>query len=162
MTVESDPPRVELRVRECTPVGVHDRQEAVYEQLEQLREAGAIADVTVEVWGKQVRVGATTDPAAADAAVRAARSTYEEFEVWAERTGHRLEPAFSTHTLGSLVTDEQVEVVRFPTMCLAVYDADDLLTVVPCSTDEGVRTVGDYLATLRSGEWTPAAVEARR
>lgn len=161
MTDESDPPRVELRVRDLTPASVHDRQEAIYEQLVQLQEDGHIADVSVEVWGKQVRAEAGTNPAADDASTPAARLTYAELEAWAERNDYDLAPAFSTHSLGSLVTDkkEQIEVIKFPTICLAVYDGDDLLAVAPCSTTEGVRTVDDCLAALQSGEWTPAGVE---
>lgn len=161
MTGDSDPPRVELRVRDLSPAGAHDRQQAVYEQLMQLQEDGHIADVSVEVWGTQVRAEAERNPVADDARTSAARSKYKEFEAWADRNGHNLEPAFSTHTLGSLVTEEPGQtVVRFPVMCLAVYDDDDLLAAVPCSTDEGVRTVDDCLAALRSGEWTPAVSTA--
>lgn len=161
MMADSDPPHVELRVRDLTPGGAHDRQEAVYEQLLQLQEDGLIADGSVEVWGTQVRAEADTNPVADDASTSTARSIYKEFEAWADRNGHHLEPAFSTHTLGSLVTEEPGQtVIRFPVMCLAVYDDDELLAVVPCSTDEGVRTVDDCLAALRSGEWIPAVREA--
>lgn len=161
MTGESNLPRVELRVRDLSPAGVPDRQKAVYEQLLRLREDGHVADVSVEVWGKQVRV-ADANREATDANTRAVRSTYEEFEAWAERTGNDLEPAFSVHTLGSMVTDERAQAIRFPVMCLAVYDADDLVAVAPRSTDEGVHTVDDCLDALRSGEWTPTARRASR
>jgi hypothetical protein len=151
-------PRVVLCVRDLTPTGLPDRQKAVYEQLLQLQEDGRIADVSVEVWGKQMYAAVERNPAA-DASARAARSTYEAFEAWAERNGHDLSPAFSTHTVSSLVSDEQTEVIRFPVMCLAVYDADDLLAVAPCSTSEGISTVDDCLEALRSGKWTSHGVE---
>lgn len=155
-----DPPRVELRVRDLTPPGVSDRQETVYEQLERLEDRGRVAEVTVEVWGKQVRAEPDTLPAADDAGTCTVRSTYEEFEAWAERTGNDLEPAFSVHTLGSMVADERERAIRFPVMCLAVYDVDDLVAVAPRSTDEGVHTVDDCLDALRSGEWSPTARRA--
>lgn len=161
MMADNEPLRVELRVRDLTPTGLHDRQEAIYEQLLQLQEDGHISDVSVEVWGRQVPVEGKTNPVVDDVSTSAARSTYEEFDAWAERTGHDLAPAFSTRMAGSLITDkqDQKEVIRFPVICLAVYDLDELLAVVPCTTSEGVRTIDDCLATLQSGELAPGDIE---
>ena len=160
MTVNSDPPRVELRVRDLSPESAHDRPATVYEELAKLLQDGRISDVSVVVWGKQVRAEIDTNSATDDPITRAARSTYEEFREWAERSGHDLEPGFSTHTVGSLVDDEEETVIRFPVVCLAVYDGDELLAVAPCSTEEEVRTVDDCLEALQSGELTSVVVEA--
>ncbi|WP_251344237.1 HTH domain-containing protein [Haloplanus halophilus] len=155
MTDEQSTPRVELRLRDPTHSSVDERQRRVYERLAKLHRAGEIADVSVEVWGKQVRARTPRNPTD-DALVEPARAAFEEFEAWAKRNDSRLEPAFSTHTYGSIVGDEPTEVIRFPVVCLAVYDGDDLLSVVPRSTDGGVRTVDDCLATLRSRDGHPA------
>jgi hypothetical protein len=153
-------PRVELRVRDPTNTNVGDQLRTIYERLARLREDSKIAGVDAEIWGKQVRARTPANPTD-DPIVGPARTKYEEFESWANRTGHDLEPAFSTHTLGSLVDDERETVVRFPVICLAVYDDDDLLAVAPCTTDDGVRTVDDCLNALRSDTEVSDAAEAR-
>lgn len=151
-------PRVELRVREPTPAGAERRQRAVYDRLERLQRNRKVADVAIEVWGKQVRARTPSTPTD-DPIVGPARAAYETFESWAKRNGHDLEPAFSVHSLGSLVDDERETVIRFPVMCLAVYNGDDLRSVAPCTTDEGVHTIEDCLTALQSGTVTPASVE---
>lgn len=142
-------PRVELRVRDPTDTNVDDRPRAIYERLVRLQEDGKIDGIDTEIWGKQVRARTPKHPSD-DPIVGPARLKYEEFEAWAKRTDHDLEPAFSTHTLGSLVDEERETVIRFPVLCLAVYDADDLVAVAPCTTDDGVHTIDDCLDALRS------------
>jgi hypothetical protein len=142
-------PRVELRVRDPTNTNVGERSRAIYERLVRLQADGKIDGIDAEVWGKQVRARTPKHPSD-DPIVGPARLKYEEFEAWARRNGHDLEPAFSTHTLGSLVDEEREAVIRFPVLCLAVYDADDLLAVAPCTTEDGVHTIDDCLDALRS------------
>lgn len=153
MSNDTDPPRVEFRVREHTPAGVYDRQQAVYERLQQLQEAGMISDVSVEVWEKQVSTGSDTDPDETDHGVRSVRNTYQAFEDWATRNGHALTPAFDTRECGTLVSTDRREVIVFPVMCLAVYDGEEIGAVFPCSTGDDIRTVEDGLAAIESGDW---------
>lgn len=160
MTDDQSTLRVELRVRETTTTSEDERQRGVYERLARLRDAGKIAEMSVEHWGQRVHTRAAGAPD--DGPIHDAdRATYEAFETWAERTGHDLEPAFSAHRHGSLIGDERAEVIRVPVVCLAVYDDDDELRgVAPCTTDAGVRTVDDCLAALQSGDESAVSVEA--
>jgi hypothetical protein len=146
---DDDLPRVELRVRDSANTAIGDRPQTIYERLVRLRDDGKIDGVDAEIWGKQVRARTPTNPTDEIRSARA-REKYEELESWAKRNGHDLEPAFSTHTVGSLVDTGRETVIRFPVICLAVYDADDLLTVAPCTTEDGVRSVDDCLDMLRS------------
>lgn len=146
-----EPPRVELRVREPTPADVYDRQAAVYERLRQLREAGKVSDVSVEVWGRRVRVGDDADAAEIDDGAQSIRDTYRAFEEWAARSGHALTPAFDTRECGTIASNGKCEVIVFPVMCLAIYDGEAVQAVFPCSTGDDVRTVEDGLAAIESG-----------
>lgn len=146
-------PRVEFRVREHTPAGVYERQRSVCERLQRLRRAGKVADVSVAVGGKQAPARPETGSNEIDDRARSIRETYRAFEAWASRSGCALTPAFDTRECGTLVSDEQHEVIVFPMMYLALYLGDEVRAVFPHSTDDGIRTVEDGLAAIAADGW---------
>lgn len=163
-TVRREPPdpetgdanhiRVELYIRAPT-IETGNRQQDVYDRLRSLNEAGDIAELSVEVWGMQVRIEDDANPAMDDTHTRRVRDQYETFREWARGHGCELEPAFSICTTGSLITDHREQVVRLPMICLAVYDDTELIAVAPCSTDDGSYTVEDCLTRLEAADGVP-------
>ncbi|WP_435196707.1 HTH domain-containing protein [Natronomonas sp. EA1] len=147
--------RVEFRMRDHTPAGAHERQQSVYERLQQLRGAGKITEIDVLVGGTRVPV---TGPGESDGQARATQETYRAFEAWAARSGCTLAPAFDTRECGTLVGDEQREVLVFPLLSLALYGDDELRAVFPHVADDGVRTVEDGLDAIATGGWRDGTV----
>lgn len=141
------PPQVTLYLRDPVATTIYDQQQAIYDQLQTLREEGRVAGLSLKVWGKQI----PTDRDETIGAAKTSVDTYEEFRSWAEDAGYSLTPGFSKHTSSSVVDDDQHDVIRFPLMCLAAYDGDRLLDVAPRTTAEGIYTVEDFLTELRDG-----------
>ena len=96
-----------------------------------------------------------------------AMETYEEFRAWAETNGFSLEPGFQQRTRSFIGMDDVEEVVVFPVVALAVYDADELKAVFPCTDGERTHTVESALAAFERGdeEWLtqfdPVSVDHR-
>jgi hypothetical protein len=150
-------PRIFLGIRDHVIDGGSDRVAQLYDRIQRLDADGTVDDVVVEVYGTRLP---TPDDSPVDALARPMWERYRAFEAWATRQGYSLEPAFERRRTGSLVRDERTEVVLMPVVCLAVYVGDDVRSVVPCTTGDGVRTVDDCLAAFESGEWAPPEREA--
>jgi hypothetical protein len=84
-----------------------------------------------------------------------AMEAYEEFEAWAEANEFSLEPGFQQRTRSFIGMDDVEEVVVFPVVALALYDADDLRAVFPCTDGDRTHTVESALAAFERGdeEW---------
>lgn len=86
---------------------------------------------------------------------------FEEFERWADRHGVSVRPPFEVRT-GVSLTGERRERLVTPLVCLALYDEGRLLGVYPHSADGETYTVGDAIATVRTGEFpTPLSTAER-
>jgi hypothetical protein len=81
-----------------------------------------------------------------------ATATYEEFRAWAERNGLSLEPGFQERTRSFIGMDGVEEVVVFPVVALALYDAGDLAAVFPCTDGDRTYTVESALAAFERGD----------
>nr|WP_139210954.1 HTH domain-containing protein [Natrinema salaciae] len=103
--------------------------------LKELRLTGALADVTLRVWGRQIAAGSSV---IGGDDVERIRDRLSEFECWASQNGYSLVPVFKRRERTSMVSDERTPVIVLPTICLAVYDADRLVGVFPR------RTVTEY------------------
>ncbi len=146
------PTRVMLCVRAPMTMGTYERQQTIQEQLRTLQEKGHVGELSIRVWRKQVP---TSGGNLTDSGTQTCIHLYEKFQSWADQAGCSLEPGFSKHTIDSLVTDNQQEVIRFPIICLAAYDDDELINLAPRSTASGVYTVADFIAALETNERKP-------
>lgn len=81
-----------------------------------------------------------------------AMEAYEEFRAWAETNDFSLEPGFLERTRSFVVTDDVEEVVVFPVVALALYEADELTAVFPCTDGERTHTVESALAAFERGD----------
>jgi hypothetical protein len=143
--------RVEVWMRDHAPP-VGDPRRTVLSRLRELEAAGVVNDIAVRIWGKSVPVS-PDDTAAAASPVH---DRITEFQRWAERNGHSLEPGFSRHEQSTLVSGESSEILRLPIRCLAVYEDDHLVGVFPCTVDRGTTTVADCLSRLHPDEHSDA------
>jgi hypothetical protein len=142
----SDPVRVVVWLRDAPPPP-DDPRSGILDRLRELETDGAVDDVSVRIWGQYV------DPPADDAGFEEGpiQARIAEFEAWADREGHSLEPAFQRCERTTMVTEERREAIRLPLQCLAVYAGDRLVGVFPCSTDRGTETVADCVRRLAAG-----------
>lgn len=167
MGLNNESPAVRLCMRNHVPTDIHNRQTVVHDQLRELQTKGRIKDLSAEMWVKKLYVDADDSPIAAEEQTRRPLSMYKEFSEWAEQAGYSLEPAFSTQTVDSLITDTRGKVLRLPIVCLAAYDDDgNVIDVAPRSSErEDVYTVEDFLEKLRRAEKPSAThtpIEKRR
>lgn len=141
--------RVDCWFREAASAGAFDRQEAVCSRLKQLCDAGTVADWTIRTWGKHLHY----PPDAGDGdgtPVGDGRETYRRFQQWATANSFTLDPAFRRRKLGAIGTGTTREVITVPLVTLAVYEGEQLQTVVPHSTDDRVVTVEQCLEHLET------------
>lgn len=140
--------RVEVWMRDLSPPP-GDPRKNVLSRLRAFEAEGVVGEVSVRVWGKNL----TVSREGADEGSTVIRERVSEFQTWAKRNGHSLEPAFRWRDQSSMVSEERNEVIRLPLQCLAVYAGDNLLGVFPCSMDGETNTVGDCLARLETGDF---------
>ncbi|WP_136591557.1 HTH domain-containing protein [Salinigranum halophilum] len=140
--------RVEVWMRDLSPPP-GDPRKNVLSRLRAFEAEGFVDEVSVRVWGKNVTVSREED----DEGRTVIRERVSEFQRWAERNGHSLEPAFRWRDQSSMVSEGGNEVIRLPLQCLAVYADDNLVAVFPCSMNGETNTVGDCLARLEMGDF---------
>jgi len=142
-----DPVHVVVWMRDAPPPP-DDPRSRVLDRLRELEADSAVDDVSVRVWGRYV------DPPADAPANEAGpiQARIAEFEAWADREGHSLEPAFGRCERTTMVSTDRREVIRLPLQCLAVYAGDRLVGVFPSSTGSGAETVADCVRRLEAGD----------
>lgn len=144
--------RVAVYTRGDAPVAARERYRTVERRLDRL-------DVQVErrSWPRRVSLDAAADPPAAEA--------YRRFRAWADDRDAGLEPAFLREVRENQITDDRTDVLVTPTICLAVYEGEDLVDVYPHRAEGAVYTVEDGLdaleATVLSGPDVDAEGESR-
>lgn len=116
--------RVDCYVRSCVPPAITGIIDGVVERLDALDDRDLIDDYRVERWPPECGpVGGSIDE---NASTR--DELVAEFERWAARNGHSLEPAFRRREIPSssfgVETAESGERVRVPIVALAVYEDD--------------------------------------
>jgi len=136
--------RAELYLRGDT-YGTFDAQQQVLNRVNRLEANGVFSESMVAGEWQRIRTMAEDTRSGALA-------TYEEFADWADRNGSSLEPAFEHRTRTYVGMDRVDEVVVFPVVSLALYDATALQAVFPCSDGEHVYTVGDALDAFERGD----------
>ena len=132
--------RVDVYLREQIPTPVSETVQTTVERLRTLERKGTIEELSVDSWGictsECVNGGETV------------AATIEEFERWADRTGHSLQPAFGQREVSSMFCEGSVHRHEVPILSVAVYEDDALEYVAPCSDGERTHTVEDCLDAL--------------
>lgn len=148
----SDHRTAELLINDASPAAWGEQQ-AVIERVERLVEEGAFDEYDVTVWGREIASSGTLGGTRFH---YEAIEKIEEMESWTEG-----EPettlCFDRRELTFEVTDESYEIVTTPTICLAVYDDDELVGVYPREEASGIVTVHGVLDRLAAAvESAPA------
>lgn len=129
-------------VRSDLPDPSEQRRFALEQALRDLVCAGVLDDVETVVWDKRVQArGAPDTPE---------RNRYAEFVDWAKRANVSLAPFFDTRECYSTTTGEKETQLVMPTMCLAVYEDDDLVRVAPHANGGSTESVTECVETLSS------------
>jgi hypothetical protein len=139
--------RIELYVRSLAPGGTHSQQDTVVRRLDDLLDAGAIADYDVRVWGDRIRrasaVARTVDG-------QHVQDRLARMEQWADRAGYSLDGIYREVDHECTITDESWTEVRFPQIALAEFVDDELVHLAPAyeDGDGDLVEVADRLADL--------------
>lgn len=136
--------RAELYLRGDT-YGTFDAQQQVLNRVKRLEANGLISESIVAGEWHRIRTRAE-DPR--DEAL----TVHEEFNDWATRNGFSLEPAFERRTRAYMGLNRVDEVVVFPVIALAVYEAERIQAVFPCTDEDRAHTVGDALDAFERGD----------
>jgi len=142
---ESGAVEAELWIRSFAPVGGDERQEAAVERLQELAESGRLSDLTVRMWGKQMR---RSSPAAYTEEGKVVFDRVDRFTEWAEETDRSLEPFFEERDHHSEFTGESDTSVVLPAVALAEYRDDDLVHLAPHTDGDRQVTVEERIAAL--------------
>ncbi|ELY43858.1 hypothetical protein C495_12375 [Natronorubrum sulfidifaciens JCM 14089] len=153
--------RIDCYVRSTVPPTVTGTINDVVDRLQRLAEAGRIDSYRTTHWPPACH---TVEPTpTADARPETRADLVGEFERWAARHGHSLEPAFRRREIQQtpfgLGCDEPREQLRVPFVSLAIYETDDETadetlrgvlpyTEQPQTGDERTYTVDDWLSTV--------------
>lgn len=136
--------RAELYLRGDT-YGTFDAQQNVLNRMRTLEAEGILDDAAVDGGWQRIR---TVDEDGRAGAI----ATYREFDTWARRNGYSLGPAFEARQRAYMGLDRVDDVVIFPVATMAMYEADQLRAVFPCSDGDEVYRVSDCLDALEGGE----------
>ncbi|MDY7081766.1 MAG: HTH domain-containing protein [Halobacteria archaeon] len=115
-------------------------QANVVERIKKLGDAGKIDGYETQLWPGKVESSVKCE----------ALDKFEIFEEWADENGITLEPYFKRENVYSSFTDDEKEIVVFPTVCVSVYEDGELLEVYPHSDGSHRYSVDDYLSFLES------------
>jgi hypothetical protein len=140
---------VEVPVRSLS----EDVQPLLDETLSRLREADAVEEVRVTVWGRSfdpTGAAAATDPG------RALAGRLEAFRRWAAENGASFGRFFRPRTVDRLTGDVGTR-VDLPTVTLAEYRDGELAFVTPCRLDGRFHTVQGRADRIAAGESRSAA-----
>lgn len=140
-------------VRSYLPAPSVRRRAALEAALQDLVDSGVLDDVETVVWDKRVCAEGAPETAEED--------RYEEFREWATRANVSLAPFFDTRRCYSTTTGEKETHLVMPTMCLAVYEADELVRVAPHANAGSTESVTECVAHLSEYPESIRAAAAR-
>lgn len=140
---------VEVCVRSLS----EDVQPLLDETLSRLREADAVDEVRVTVWGRSFD---PTGAAATTAPGRALAGRLEAFRQWAAENGASFGWFFRPQTVDRLTGGVGTR-VDLPTVTLAEYRDGELAFVTPCRLDGRFHTVLGRAERIAGGESRSAA-----
>jgi len=139
--------RVKLFVRADPELGCERQKQAVLERLNKLETRGDIATYEVHIWAKEIRVAG---PLEATAYYQRVFNHFTAFQQWANEQSVMLNSAFNIQLVRCEITGETYRVLSLPSICVAVYENDELCGVYPHVDGNTVRTVSNCLNSLEN------------
>lgn len=146
---DGDPVEVDVMLQSLAPPqGTRQRQEQVFQRLDELREEGSIDMFRVNLWGGNVCL---CDVCRDIRAGERVRERIEEFETWAtENEGVTL--PFERKDVHSEVLGDTTSEIAVPNIVLALYTDAELVGVFPNQTEGRYVSAADCLQAI--GTWT--------
>lgn len=141
------PRRALLFVRSDLPEPSQHRRTELEAGLRELVCAGVLDDARTVVWDKRVRAHGRPETVE--------RNRYQEFAEWATQAHVSLAPFFDTRECYSATTGEKETQLVMPTMCLAIYEDDDLVHVAPHANGGSTESVTECVESLESPAGRP-------
>lgn len=123
---------------------ISDPVESHLESVRSLARDGAVDEWRVQVWPSEVVLTPVTEESLAV-------ERFRTFDQWAAQWGVHIDPQFRQVTRNSDLTGETREVLRTPTLCLAVHVDGRLREVFPHRSKGTTYSVEDAIETLRDG-----------
>ncbi len=138
---------IRLFVRADPELGCEAQKQSVIHRLAALEDEGQIGSYDVDVWAGEI---CPSGPLTETAYYQRIFDHISAFRTWASKAAVSLDFAFKRTTLTCEMTDETYSIVSLPSMCLAVYEGDDLCGVYPHCNNGELYTIADCLAELES------------
>jgi len=134
--------RAELFVRSDLPTPAKQCRTSALSRVEELVDDGVLDGFSMTSWAKRVPLDEDADLGVFE------RARFDEFSAWAGSTGVRLAPVFDTRECHSTTTGERQTQLVLPAVCLALYDEEGLVAVVPHASESGTVRLGEALDRL--------------
>lgn len=147
--------RVDVFVRSLAPApGLHGQQVAIVESLNELADAGGIADATVSIWGERLCPCETCRETGAG---RAVLDRVRAIEAWAAAVSAAVTVPFERRSRDCGFTGAKTTVIVPPRITIVIYGDATLLGVFPCEVDGESISVAEGLERLRKARRADAA-----
>lgn len=123
---------------------IERERNSIERRLEELEKSGTISgfEIFTKAWDRMMSPEHRNNRGGS---MKFAIDKYDEFSHWASKNGLSLRPHFNQ-------VDTLDGMIRFPDLCLAAYDGLNVRGVFPCSDENTVYTVDDYLTAIEQGE----------
>lgn len=138
---------VKLFMRANPEPGCETQKQAVLERLDALESTGKIDSYEIHVWTKAIRL---SGPLEGTAYYQNVFDHFVAFQEWANKQGVMLNSAFKIESVECEITDETYTMLSLPSICLAVYEDDELCAVYPHATDGQSQTASSCLQQLET------------
>lgn len=133
---------------------VFDPIDSKIETLRSCEHDGRIGTHVIRSWPNEISMTEETEH-------REVIDRFAEFDEWADAHDVSIQPPFRVRTTTSLETNETIEILVTPVMCLALYLGSQLVGVYPHSTDRRTITASDAVEALQAGTF-PSGVSVPR
>lgn len=130
------------------PMGVRQRQEQLFSQLQELQSAGRIDSYRVNLWGGGVCL---CDVCSGTSIAKSMMDTVEELEQWAA-TQEEVTLPFERKTVESSMVDQASSDLTVPSMSLTVRVESDICGVFPCTVAGESISVTNCIERMASEE----------
>ena len=140
--------KVKLFLRADPELGCETQKQAVLERLDALDAEDHISTYEVNIWTKEIRI---SGPLEGTGYYENVFDHLKSFQEWADEESVLLNSGFRIQSVNCEITGETYRVLTLPSLCLAVYEDDDLCAVYPHSDDDTVKTISNCLNRLEAG-----------
>lgn len=150
-------PHVSLYVRSLAPpLGAHQRQDDILDQLYSFEKREIIESVSTRVWGKSI---CPENTSAETGIGQRIMDQLAAFRSWQSESAAEIELPFEDKHVVSSIAEEDYQAIVLPRVCLSVYSENDVELVLPCEIDGTTCCVEDFLSLFDERPSTERVIE---